>query len=81
MGLAVNISAGGIVLSIERVEVLLQPLVGRNAGINGTANHLIVLGIHGPTSDLDLDRSRKPKNRGPFQRVPVIANATFDRLG
>jgi hypothetical protein len=25
--------------------------------------------------------SRRPKNRGPFQRVPVIAKATCDRLG
>jgi hypothetical protein len=25
--------------------------------------------------------SRRPKNRGPFQRVPVMARAIFDRLG
>jgi hypothetical protein len=25
--------------------------------------------------------SRRPKNRGPFQRVPVMAKAIFDRLG
>jgi hypothetical protein len=25
--------------------------------------------------------SRRPKNRGPFQRVPVIARATLERLG
>ena len=24
---------------------------------------------------------RRPKNFGPFQRVPVIAKAAFDRLG
>jgi hypothetical protein len=23
----------------------------------------------------------KPKDRGPFQRIPVITKATFDRLG
>ena len=27
------------------------------------------------------DLSRRPKNRGPFQRVPVMAKAIFDRLG
>ena len=28
-----------------------------------------------------LDRCRSPKNLGPFQRVPVMAQAIFDRLG
>jgi hypothetical protein len=42
---------------------------------------LRALGTHDLASDFDVDRSRNPKNRGPFQRVPVIANATFDRLG
>src|SRR5258707_943919 len=33
MGLAANIGLRGIVLGVERVEVLLKPLVGRDAGI------------------------------------------------
>src|SRR5215216_5923978 len=38
MGLAADIGLRRIILSIERVEVLLQSLVGRNAGIDRAAN-------------------------------------------
>ncbi len=78
MGLAANIGLRGIVLGVERVEVLLKPLVGRDAGIDRAANDLRRPGIHGADP---FDRlSRNPKNLGPLQRVPVIANATFVRL-
>src|SRR5690349_13798981 len=78
MGLAADIGLRGIVLGVERVEVLLKPLVGRDAGIDRAANDLRRPGIHGADA---FDRlSRNPKNLGPLQRVPVIANATFVRL-
>ena len=78
MGLTADIGLRGIVLGVERVEVLLKPLVGRDAGIDRAANDLRRAGIHGADP---FDRlSRNPKNLGPLQRVPVIANATFVRL-
>jgi hypothetical protein len=78
MGLAANIGLRGIVLGIERVEVLLKPLVGRDAGIDRAANDPRRPSIHG--ADPFECLSRNPKNLGPLQRVPVIANATFVRL-
>jgi hypothetical protein len=78
MDLAADKRLRGIVLGIERVEVLLEPLVGRDAGIDPAANDLHRPGIHG--ADPFDGLSRNPKNLGPLQWVPVIANATFVRL-
>ena len=79
MGLAADISLRSIVLGIQGIKVLLEPLVGRHAGIDRTTNRLRRSGGHGEASFDSL--SRKPKNFGPLQRVPVIAKVTFDRLG
>ena len=46
MGLAADIGLRGIVLGVERVEVLLEPLVGRDAGIDRAANRLGRSGLH-----------------------------------
>ena len=72
MGLALDVGLGGLALRVEGVEILLQPLLGRDPGVDGTAQ----------TLDLPLhhETSRRPKKRGPFQRVPVMARATSDRL-
>jgi hypothetical protein len=40
MGLAADIGLRSIVLGIERVEVLLQPLLSRDPGIDRAANRL-----------------------------------------
>jgi hypothetical protein len=72
--LASDIGLRGIILGIERVKVLLKLLVGRDTGIDRAAN---CFHAEPPFSGL----SRRPKNLGPFQRVPVMANATCDRLG
>jgi hypothetical protein len=66
-------------LGVERVEVLLEPLLGRDAGIDRATNGLGKFLPHGEDPFDGL--SRMPKNFGPLQRVPVIAKATFDRLG
>ena len=79
MRLAADVGLRGIVLGIERVEVLVEPLIGRDAGIDRTSHDLDRLSVQERASFDDL--SRRPKNRGPFQRVPVMANAIFDRLG
>ena len=68
----------GIMLGVQRVEVLFEPVVGRHAGINGAANRFERPVLHDRTSDAGL--SRRPKNLGPFQRAPVMAKATLDRL-
>ena len=79
MGLASDIGLRGLVLGIERVEVLLEPLVGGDPGVDRAADRLGCSGLHERASLAGL--SRRPKNRGPFQRVPVMANAIFERLG
>ena len=40
MGLAADIGLRGIILGVERVEVLLEPLVGRDAGVDRATNRL-----------------------------------------
>src|SRR5271157_333937 len=118
MGLALDVGLRRLPLVVERVELLLQAMLGRNAGVDGAAeSRLVSVGSHGEAaSDLDAeaaetlrlsligveaalgeaasqtpglrrtiaDRSdlavRKPKNRWPFQLVPLIVLATCDRL-
>jgi hypothetical protein len=77
MGLAPDIGLRGIILGVERVKVLLQPLVGRDAGIDRAVHRFCGSSLHAEAPFSGLSRS--PKNRGPFQRVPVIAKATCDR--
>src|SRR6476620_5676194 len=77
MGLAADIGFCRIALGVERVEVLLKPLICRDAGIYRTAGWLTNLHVRTTLDGL----SRRPKNLGPFQRVPVMAKATLDRLG
>src|SRR5438445_8780580 len=40
MGLAPDVGLRGIMLGVQRVEVLVQPMVGRDAGIDRAANRL-----------------------------------------
>src|SRR5215831_15680587 len=79
MGLTADIGVRGVMLGIERVEVLLEAMVGRHPRVDGAADRLGRQLLHGGASDADL--SLRPKNRGPDQRVPVMAKATWDRLG
>ena len=50
----------------------------RELYIDRAANRLDRHGRHGAVPFDGL--ARRPKNLGPFQRVPVIAKAAFDRL-
>src|SRR6516162_4336795 len=75
--LAADIGSRGIILGVEGIKVLLQPLLGRDTGIDRAANRRFESHATHPFDGL----SRRPKNRGPFQRVSVIANATLERLG
>ena len=67
MALAENVGFTRLSLGIERIEGLLQPLLGRFAGVDGAAN---------PSSHGFLT----PKNNGPDHRVPVISRAILDKL-
>jgi hypothetical protein len=60
VGLAADIGLRSIILGIERVEVLLQPLVGRDAGIDRAANRLCRSGLH---ADAAAASSHKPGER------------------
>ena len=73
MGLALDVGLGGLPLRVQRVEVPLQPVLGRDPGVDGAAQALGGTAFYVATS-------RKPKKRGPLQRVPVMARATCDRL-
>ena len=75
MRLALDVGFGRLALVVEGVELLLEPMLGRDPGVDGAAQRL------GPRSRLaSTTRSRRPKKRGPFQLVPVMARATSDRL-
>ena len=80
MGLASDIGLRRILLGVEGIEVLFQTLIGGDAGIDGAANLFCSSRFHDAPDSFD-GLSRRPKNRGPFQRVPVMASAIFDRLG
>ena len=40
MGLALDVGLGGLALRVEGVEVLLQPMLGRDPGVDGAAQTL-----------------------------------------
>ena len=65
--LAADESLASLALRVQRVEVLLQPFLGRFAGVDRAAPRRRRR-RHGFT----------PKNRGPDQRAPVIRRATSD---
>ena len=67
--LAGDVGLAGLALGIERVEVLLQPLLGGLAGVDGAADGARRSCRHPPSA------TEEP---GPDQRVPVIARATAD---
>src|SRR5271156_2797749 len=69
--LAENIGFASLALGMERIEGLLQTLLGRFAGLNRTTHaggycHTVFFLV--------------PKNSGPDQGVPVISRAILDRL-
>ena len=71
--LARDVGEPRLALGVERVELLLETLLGGLAGIDRAAE---LAGRQGGQA-LPL---RRPKNSGPFHLVPVIARATADRL-
>ena len=78
MGLATYIGLCGIILRIQRVEILIETSLGRDPGIDGAAHPFCDGRDHAVVST--RVSSLRPKKRGPFHLVPVIAKATLDRL-
>src|SRR4051794_22155714 len=58
----------------ERVELLVQPLLGRFAGVDRTPQFAGWRLVH-----VAARRFFRPKKTQPFQRVPVMARAMADR--
>src|SRR5229473_4313510 len=81
MGLTLDIGRGSIILRIQRVELLIKSMIGRDPGMDRAADRLDRSSPHGRTPIVDLSSlSRRPKKRGPFHLVPVMAKATLERL-
>src|ERR1700694_4763985 len=81
MGLAFDIGRGGVVLRVQRVELLVEAMLGGDTGIDRTADSFDRRSFHGRASAVDRSSlRRRPKKRGPFHLVPVMAKATLERL-
>ena len=81
MGLAFDIGRGGFALRVQRVELLVEPVLGGDPRIDRAADRLYGGALHDRTSMTDRSPlSLRPKKRGPFHLVPVIAKATLDKL-
>lgn len=81
MCLALDIGRGGIVLRIQRVEFLIEPVLGGDPRADRTADRLDPWCRHDGVPVVGLSAlSRRPKKRGPFHLVPVIAKATLEKL-
>ncbi len=71
MLLAEDISGTGLALGVERVEVLLETLLGRLARIDRAAGGSFQPRLAHP----GLPPLRRPKKAGPLRREPVISRA------
>src|SRR6202023_3907384 len=81
MGLTLDIGGGSIVLRIQRVELLVESVLRRDPRIDRAADRSDGWSLHDRASIVDRSSlSRKPKKRGPFHLVPVMAKATLERL-
>src|SRR3984885_5296090 len=103
--LALDVGLARLPLGVEGIEILLKPLLGRDARIDRapqaasgrlilhgdaspadapfalrTAVLFLLLRRSAPTSAWGVFPWRSPKKRWPFQVVPVIALAIWDRL-
>src|SRR5258708_14634322 len=81
MGLTLYISRRGIVLSVQRIELLVESVFRGDAGVDGTADGPDRRSLHDRAFASNRSSlSLRPKKRGPFHLVPVIAKATLERL-
>ena len=88
VALADDIGLASLALGVERVELLLEPLVGGFARVDGAAECRAGLWTDQASACRSSARSTerrsalfKPKKRGPDHRAPVISRATADSDG
>src|SRR5258705_3741050 len=80
MGLAFDVGGGSIVLRVQRVELLVEAMVGRDPRINRAADGLDRRCLHDPVPIVDPSSlSRRPTKRGPVHLVPLVARTTLER--
>src|SRR5258706_5784485 len=82
MGLTFYICGSSVILRIQRVELLIEPMFGGHSGVDRAADRFKRRSLHDRASPM-AERSSlflRPKKRGPFQLVPVMAKATLERL-
>jgi hypothetical protein len=81
MSLTLDIGGGSIVLRVQRVELLVEPMLGGDPGIYRAVDLFDWRNLHDRASTSNRSSlSLMPKKRGPFHLVPVIAKATLERL-
>src|SRR6516162_7474650 len=82
MRLAFDVGRGRLVLGVEGIKILVETLVGRDPRVDRAADPSSSrYRLHSGSPALIWGRlSRKPKKRGPFHLVPVMAKAISDRL-
>ena len=82
--LADDVGVAGIALGIDGVVLLVQPLVGGLACVDGAAQAALQ-GLAHRLAPFFLAGAfvgaLSPKNSGPDHRVPVISRAIIERLG
>src|SRR5947209_5591129 len=67
MGLALYVCRSSIILGVQRVELLVEPMIGRDPGIDRAADTLYGGSLHGRAPIAGRSSlSRRPKKRGPF---------------
>jgi len=84
MHLAFNKGLTGLSPGVERVELQIEIMFGGFAGVDRAAESFVLHPVHAALSCCGLPAfptspSRRPKNLGPFQLVPVMVsyNLTF----
>ena len=83
--LAGDVGVAGVTLGVDGVVLLVEPLVGGLAGVDGAAQAALQSFAHRRPpcffGFFCLAGAFTPKKSGPDQRVPVISRAIMDRLG
>ena len=72
--LAGDVGLAGLALRLQRVELLVEALLGRLPGVDRAAQLADRLAL-GTAAHAALRWLFSPKKTSPFQRVPVIARA------
>src|SRR5260370_27231728 len=81
MGLALDVGGSGIVLSIQRIELLVESVFRGDAGVDGTAGRADRRSLYDRAfASNRASLSLKPKKRGPVHLVALIAEAALEEL-